>query len=139
MTENEIKRKIKSYRFVEATKNELQQQLEELTYKTTNTNNEEVPAMTNAVHSKVEKYVITKVEKEKKKNEKQKELDEIWDMIHRSGLNEDEVNVMWCIAQGESLASYARRSRIYKSNVYKIRNRALRKIRNKQQNEGKNG
>lgn len=139
MTEKELVRKIRSYSFIETIKNELQRQIDSLVYRTTSANSPENPAQTNTVSSKVETYVLDRLDLERKRDARQRELNEIWGLIHNSGLDAEEVEVLWCISQRESLAAYARSKRMYRSRVYKVRDRALKKVCAMLQNEGKNG
>lgn len=63
-----------------------------------------------------------------------RKLANITRLIEHSGLTEREKGVMWCIANSGNLQVHARRERIGKDNVYKIRDRALKKIADRLQN-----
>lgn len=107
---------------------EITEQLEELTYRVTPTYGNLAPAMSNSFTSKVETMGIRQAELKSEQAKHKKVVDRITDMIERSGLNEHEKGVLWCIANCEKLQGYARYHRIQQSNVYKIRDRAVRKI-----------
>jgi hypothetical protein len=49
-------------------------------------------------------------------------------MIERSGLNDIERGLMWRLAENGYCAAYAREHNINENNIYKIRDRAVRKI-----------
>lgn len=127
MTER-ILNKIENYTYAITVKKELEEQLARITYKCTPTYGNVGGGATGFKTSKVETNVIHKDEIQRKINRKDAEIKEIENLINGSGLTEQEKEVLWCVAREEHLSSYARYYKIYLSNVYKIRDRALKKI-----------
>ena len=79
-------------------------------------------------YSKTENKGIQFYTLKEKVAEMQQEIAQITDFINNSGLTEQEKQIMWLVANNQSLSKYARENEIQPSNVYKIRDRALRKI-----------
>ena len=107
MTVKELESTIKSFSYLMATADELKKKIEGMTYKTTSSINPAPSSSTNAFHSKVEdfgnNYILMKTKYEEK------------DILH-------------FLATNGSMLSYARKKGIYKSYVYKIKDKALAKL-----------
>ena len=86
------------------------------------------PPNKSGFNSKTEKYGIKAYEISKNEIELRKQLQEIVVMIQCSDLTAREKGVIWWIAKNGKLQAYARREKIGKDNVYKIRDRAIEKI-----------
>lgn len=134
MTEKEILSKIQSYNFYTAVKKELEGQLESLVCKITTEYGDASGVTGGNYESKVEKIAIKRDRVKSKIHAIDLLLQEIKDLIEHSGLDQLEQEILWRVAKCESLISYARNKKIYKSTVYKIRDRAIKMIYNKIQN-----
>lgn len=137
----DIIKDISRYTYHKNRYDEITEQLAALTYKTTATYGNLAPAMSNTFNSKVETMALRQAELKSEQAKYKRIIDHITNMIEHSGLNEHEKGVLWCIANCERLQGYARYHRIQQSNVYKIRDRAIRKIekRLKTQNGAQKG
>lgn len=136
MTEKEILSKIQSYNYYIAVKTELEGQLESLVSKITTEYGEMAGGGSGTFDSKVEKLAINRTRLESKIKTLDCEICEIKRLIEKSGLDEMEQDILWQVAKSERLISYSRRNNVSKSYVYKIRDRALKKIASKTQNVG---
>lgn len=85
-------------------------------------------------YSHVEKQSIEICNLQQKKAAAAKRKARIAALIEESGLTEQEKQVLWCMAYNIRLARYAKENDIKISKVYKIRDRALRKIIKSQKN-----
>lgn len=133
MTEKEILEKIQNYNYYVAVKTELEGQLESLVSKITAEYGETAGGC-GTFDSKVEKLAIKRERVESKIKALDYSMQVVKDLIENSGLEQTEKDVMWQVAKCESLISYARNQKLYKSYVYKIKDRALKKISLKLQN-----
>ena len=82
----------------------------------------------NRSYSKVEKKGIQFYELNRKLAKTRREIALIRNYINNSGLSDQEKRVIWVVAKNESLLQYARENGIQPSNIYKIRDRALKKM-----------
>lgn len=128
MDAKEVIVKLENYTYNKTRVAEAMRQLEEITIKTTPTYGNLAPANSNGFNSKVENVGNRRLELMKKIREHQQKVAEVQRMIGKSGLTKLEKDVMWWIANNGKLAAYARRERIGKDNIYKIRDRAVKKI-----------
>ena len=78
--------------------------------------------------SKVESLSVRKADMEKEIAIREKDLNDIDKAIEHAGLSPREKDLIVCTKNGYSLSSYARKENIYKSHVYKIRDKAIRKM-----------
>ena len=127
MTDKDILNKIQSYNYIKATKEELEEQLQSIVYKSTQSYGE-LGGMAGGSSSKVERHAMRKMELEDKISKAEAQLREIEGFISHKSLNQTEQEVLRCIADCEHLISYARYNKMCLSNVYKVRDRALKKI-----------
>lgn len=123
----QIEKTIKGYAYHKATLDELKMQLSSIVPKTTS-NIDAAPASSNGFRSKVEDLSIKRIELKLKIRKREYAIDCITKMIERSGLTDVEKGALWCMANNERLLQYARRNRIKQSQIYKIRDRALKKV-----------
>lgn len=137
MTEQEILSKIKSYQYIAATKRELDDQLESVVYKITATYGDAAGGAAGGFSSKVERVAIKREKMLAKIRRKELEIREIKKLIECSGLNEQEQEILWTVARAGNLRRYARDNALCKSYVYKIRDKAVKKIAARLQNVGK--
>lgn len=128
MSEKEVIQKIQNYSYYKARLKEVQEQLASMAYKVTATYGNLAAATSNSFTSKVETYGNRKYELHKKEAAIKASIAEIERLINCSGLDSKESELMWWLANNGKLQAYARREHIGKFNVYKIRDRALRKI-----------
>ena len=128
MNEKDLIEKIQNYSYYKARLKEVQEQLESMAYKVTATYGNLAAAASNSFTSKVETYGNKKYELHKKEAAIKANIAEIERYINCSGLDSKESALMWWIANNGRLAAYARREHIGKDNVYKIRDRAVKKI-----------
>ena len=137
--EQEIIIAIQNYSYNKARFDELQEQIESICYKTTPAYGNLAASSGGGFNSKVEDMGIRRYELTKKADIYKKEYVKVENMIENSGLDEREKKLMWWIARNGRLAAFARREHIGKDNVYKIRDRAVKKIiaATKAQNGGK--
>lgn len=78
--------------------------------------------------SKVENLTVRLMEAKAELHKKETVIAQIDYAIKTADLTKRERDLIVCTINGDSLSSYARRRNIYKSHVYKIRDRALRKM-----------
>lgn len=123
----QIEKTIKSYTYHIHILEELKMQLASIVPKTTS-NVDAAPASSNGFRSKVEAMSIKRIELKAKIQNSEKTIARITKMIECSGLTDVEKGALWCIANNERLVQYARRNRIKQSQIYKIRDRALKKV-----------
>ena len=120
--------KIQCYTYYKARLEEAKKRLESICIKTTATYGNLAPSSGGAVSKPVENVGNRRHEIKQTIAIYNREVVRIYCMIEKSGLDEREKGVMWWIAKNGRLAAYARRERIGKDNVYKIRDRAVKKI-----------
>lgn len=128
MDEKEVLSKIKSYSYNMARLEEINEQLQSICIKITATYGNLAPTSGNGFRSKVEETGNRRYELKKKRAGYDRKVMEVRHMIYNSGLDEREKGLMLWIANNGKLQAYARRERIGKDNVYKIRDRAIKKI-----------
>lgn len=134
--EKELINIIKSYAYNNARLGELNERIGSINIKTTATYGNLAAASGGGFRSKVEDVGNRLYELKKKRYGYAQEVLRVKRMINNSGLDEREKGLMWWIANNGKLQAYARREHIGKDNVYKIRDRAVKKIlaANKPQN-----
>lgn len=121
--------KITEYSYNKARLAELKEQLDSINYKTTATYGNLAPTMGSGFNnSKVEDMGNRRYEIERAMQPYKRKIAEVRRMIESSGLTDVEKGVMWWLARTRNLQAYARRERIGKDNIYKIRDRAVNKI-----------
>lgn len=123
-----ILEKLGNYTYYATRLKETREKIDSLTYKTTPTYGLQPPAMTNAFNSKVENMGNTRYELRKKELMYERKVQEIVDMIEKSGLDKQEKELMWWMAKCGKLQAFRRIHRIGKYNVYKMRDKAIEKI-----------
>ena len=128
MTVKELESTIKSFSYLMATADELKKKIEGMTYKTTSSINPAPSSSTNAFHSKVEDFGNNYIFMKMKYEEKKVELDYISTIINHPSLSDEEKDILHFLATNGSMLSYARKKGIYKSYVYKIKDKALAKL-----------
>ena len=128
MEHEDVMAKIQNFSYNRERLREVHAQLESMTYKTTATYGNLAASMSTGFSSKVEKYGNRSYELHKKEAKLKRKLDEIVKLIQYSGLDNREKALMWWLANNGKLQGFARRQRIGKFNVYKIRDRAVKKI-----------
>ncbi len=119
---------LKNYIYNSTRLEEIQEQLDSICPKITPTYGNLAPAFGGNNDSKIEKLGNRYLELEQKAKYYSHKVRVVKNMIEKSGLTEREKGLMWWIANNGRLAAYARRERIGKDNVYKIRDRAVNKI-----------
>lgn len=92
------------------------------------TNHDAQPKAVNRSYSKVENKGIYFYNINKKLQEARQEMAQIKRYIEDSGLTDQEKEVLWMIAERKKLLSYAKEKGITPSYIYKIRDRALKKV-----------
>lgn len=121
--------KIQNYTYYSNRLKEIKEQIERAGYgKTTATYGNLAGGGGSGNSSKVESKGIKHYELDGKKLYYENKIAEIKRLIEHSGLDKREKALMWWIARNGKLQAYARRERIGKDNVYKIRDRAVNKI-----------
>lgn len=120
--------KIKSYTYNMARYAETKEKIKSITCKTTSTYGNVAAASSKSFKSKVEQTGNVLYELHTKEKDLKVKLIEIERMIEYSGLNDNEKALMWWIARTGNIQAYARRYHVGKDNVYKIRDRAVRKM-----------
>ncbi|WP_405379327.1 hypothetical protein [Phascolarctobacterium sp.] len=128
MTKTDVVQKLQNYTYYKARLAEVKERLESMCYKTTTTYGNLAPSTGGGFTSKVETYGNKSYDLHRKEREYRAKLNEVVRFIQYSGLSNREKSVMWWIANNGKLQAYARRQRIGKDNVYKIRDRAINKI-----------
>lgn len=126
--EKSIIEEIKSYTYNMSRLAEIKEQLEEIQPKITSTYGNLGCACSKSNKSNVERMGNRRLELTNKRNMYLKKLIKIETMIEKSGLDVTEKSLMWWIARTGNIQAYARRYHIGKDNVYKIRDRAAKKI-----------
>lgn len=119
---------IKSYSYNTARLLEIREKIKSLCCKTTPTYGNLAAASSNSFNSNVEKIGDKRFELTKKETEIKSKLNEVTSLIENSGLTDREKELMWWIARTGNLQAFARRNHIGKDNVYKIRDRAIKKM-----------
>ena len=127
MKEHEVVNTIRRWQFIEATKRELEEQLESIVYKTTATYGDTAGGG-GGFTSKVEDIAIKRQKLIRKIRVIELEQKLIIKMIQCSGLTDIEKSVLWEVAKCGNLRRFAQVNKICKSNVYKIRDRAIKKV-----------
>lgn len=128
MDAEKIKDKLENYTYNLNRLAEVQEQINSLCPKITPTYGNLAPAFGGNNDSKVERQGNRDIELEQRRNGYLQKVLEVRHMIEHSNLNKTEKAILWWIAHNGRLAAYARRERIGKDNVYKIRDRAIEKI-----------
>ena len=122
---------IQSYTYYCARLYEVQKQLEKMSYKVTPTYGNESFGACSGNQNKLEDYSIKQYELHQKEKHFKSKIIYVKRLIEKSDLTETEKNIMWWIANNGKLAAYARKNHIGKDNVYKIRDKAVKKILSK--------
>lgn len=118
---------IQGYSYSKARLEETKKKLESITPKITPTYGM-IGGRASGINRKVENMGNRRVELELKAAEHQNKIDNIYRLIECSGLDQREKPLMWWVARNGKLQAYARRERIGRDNVYKIRDRAVKKM-----------
>lgn len=120
---------LRNYPFYSARLEEIKEQLQSICPKVTATyGNLAGVSGGNGFRSKVEDMGNRRYELKQKEAYYKRKAGQITRMIECSGLSDQEKALMWWIAKNGRLQAFARRERIGKDNVYKIRDRAVKKI-----------
>ena len=85
---------------------------------------------TGGVSSKVERYYLVQAQIEEELREVEDKILITSAAVAKARLTSKEKSLIENIMNGHSLSSFAKEKKIYKSNVYKIRDRAISKIFN---------
>ena len=128
MDEKAVIGKIQCYTYYKARLAEVEEQLQSICIKLTPTYGNLAPTTGGTFNSKVENIGNRRHDLTQKIRAYKREVLKVQQLIENSGLDEREKGLMWWIANNGRLAAYARRERIGKDNVYKIRDRAVKKI-----------
>lgn len=129
MDKQEVLRKLSNFSYNRARLREIQEQLNSITYKVTPTyGNLSGTSGGGFGGSKVESMGNRRHDLKQAARGYSCKVAEVYRMIERSGLEEKEKALMWWIANNGKLQAFARREKIGKDNVYKIRDRAIKKI-----------
>lgn len=128
MSKDEVLELVKNYTYNSNRLREVQEQLAAITPKTTPTYGNLAPSMPSGFSSKTENQSIRTYNLHRKEWIYKAKVDRVRRYIERSGLDSREKALMWWLAGNGRLAAFARREHIGKDNVYKIRDRAVRKI-----------
>lgn len=128
MDGKEIISKLQCYTYNSARLKELQEELQSICCKVTPTYGNLAPSTGGGFNSKVEDIGNRRHDLKKKMRVYELKIAEVRRLIEHSGLDEREKALMWWIAKNGKLQAFARREHIGKDNVYKIRDRAVRKI-----------
>jgi hypothetical protein len=127
--EKDLLVKIKSYLLIEEDVKKLSKRLKSSEYTLTPAYKSDGSGFSGfSKNSKVENLATKRLEIQRQLNEKIFWLRKIDDAIEKAGLTKKERDLIECTIKGWSLSSYARQKNIYKSHVYKIRDRALKKM-----------
>lgn len=128
MDKEAVLNKLSNYSYYSARLEETREQHKSICYKVTATYGNLAGSGGGGYGSKVEDMGNRRIDLERKMREYKAHVSEVYRMIEKSGLDEREKKLMWCIANNEKLQAFARREHIGKDNVYKIRDRAIEKI-----------
>lgn len=128
MDEKELISKITGYSYNMARLEEINEQLQSICIKITATYGNLAAASGGGFRSKVEDIGNRRYELKVKRAVYERKVLEVRRLIDDSGLDDREKGLMWWIANNGKLQAYARREHIGKDNVYKIRDRAVKKI-----------
>lgn len=127
MKEHEVVNTIRRWQFIEATKRELEEQLESISYKIT-ANYGDAAGGGGGFTSKVEKIALKRQNLMQKIRIKNIEQKKIRSLIECSGLSTIEQAVLWEVAKCGNLRRFAQCNDLCKSYVYKVRDRAIKKV-----------
>lgn len=119
---------INNYTYYSMRAIELTEQIESICDKVTATYGNLAPAHSGRVSSPTEDNGNRRHKLRVRLEEYQKKIRLVERMIEKSGLSDTEKGVMWWLANNGKLQAYARRAHIGRDNVYKIRDRAVKKI-----------
>lgn len=127
--EKRLLEQLKNYKFIRADIERLSERLAAYNYSTTASYGL-TGGGSGQVVSKVEMLAIKTTETKRELEAKQATIQAIDDAMERAGLNERELKLIYFTMNGCSLSRYAKSVGVYKSHVYKIRDRALKKMAN---------
>ena len=127
-SERRMLEELKCYRVIKNDIDSLRKRIESAEYRLTPSYSVEGGGFGGLPGSKVETLSIRRVDAEKELRHKEAIIRRIDTAIECSGLNKREFELINHIVSGDSLSSFAARNNIYKSHIYKIRDRALRKM-----------
>ena len=128
MTEKELLELIQSYAYNKARLIEIQDELNSVNYKITAMYGNLAPSSGGTFNSKVETIGNKRHELKARGYVYKNKIERIIKYIENSGLTDREKGVIYWLAKNRRLQAYARREHIGKDNIYKIRDRALKKI-----------
>lgn len=128
MDGKEVISKLQNYTYSRERLAELQERLDSICPKVTTTYGNLAPSTGGGFSSKVEDMGNRIHDLKQKMRAHERKIAEVRRMIEHSGLDKREKGIMWWIANNGKLQAYARREHIGKDNVYKIRDRAVKKI-----------
>lgn len=119
--------RIQSYNTYKLRESEYAAQIQEKGYVDAK-NNDGHSNIVNKAYSKVEKKGIEFYTIRKKLAYTRREIAQITKYIEESGLTEEEKSVLWLVAKRRRLLPYAKEKGITPSYIYKIRDRAIKKV-----------
>lgn len=120
--------RLKNYELAANDVRQLETRLKEIGYKVSATYGLNGGGGSGKTASKIESLILQRDELEREIQEERRILLSIKDAVNHAGLTARERELVICTVRGESLSSYARSRNIYKSSVYKIRDKALEKM-----------
>ena len=130
ITKNELKAVLRDWQLLLTRLNELQERIKSHCYTVTPRYSAEVAGNGGMVTSKVERYYITRAQIQAELESLERIVLRVSAAINKAGLTSRERELTASTMNGRSLSSYAKEKNIYKTHVYKIRDRALSKILN---------
>ena len=128
---------LKDWRYLQRSIARLRNTLDEKTYKVT-TDYSDVKAFSSGLsNSKVENYCLARLETEAKIDDIQQKLDLCRTAYQRAALSQEEKKTILYTVAGKSLVQLARELGMAQARIYRIRDRAVRKMCTEIQNEVK--
>lgn len=78
--------------------------------------------------SRVETYALDRIALEQEIQALKKQLNNKIESLYRANMDEEEIKILLDMASGKSLSAIAKENNIYISRVYRIRDRAVKKL-----------
>lgn len=139
MTEKELLEILNSFSKMHERISELEEKIMSKSYRVTSVFGETSGGGGFSSYNKTEAYVFDKMALEEELERYKKNMDSVSSLLKSDKLTEEEHNLLEWITLGGELTKYADNNGIYRSNVYKKRDRLLKKAVKIIHNDSKNG
>ena len=127
-TEAMLLETLKDWRFLQRSIVRLRNTLDEKTYKVTTDYSDAKAFSSGLSNSKVENYCLARLETEAKIEDIQRQLDLCRMAYQRAALTEEERKTILYTVAGKSLVPLARELEMAQARIYRVRDRAVRKM-----------